>query len=58
MRHSRSPSGTYGNFAPERGAEVTASMYPPATLERLRRIKTELDPGNAFRQNHNIEPTG
>lgn len=51
-------SGTYGNFAPERGAEVTASMYPPATLERLRRIKTELDPGNVFRQNHNIEPTG
>ena len=33
-------------------------MYPPATLERLRRIKAELDPGNVFRQNHNIEPTG
>ena len=33
-------------------------MYPPATLERLRRIKAELDPGNVFRQNHNITPAG
>jgi len=51
-------SGTYGNFAAEFGEAVTASMYPPATLERLRRIKAELDPGNVFRQNHNITPAG
>ncbi|RZS63664.1 FAD/FMN-containing dehydrogenase [Agromyces ramosus] len=51
-------TGTYGNFAMERGEEVIASMYPPATLERLRRIKAELDPNNAFRQNHNITPAG
>ncbi|AWB94324.1 hypothetical protein DCE93_00425 [Agromyces badenianii] len=51
-------SGVYGNFAPERGDEVTASMYPPATLERLRRVKAQLDPGNVFRQNHNITPAG
>ena len=51
-------SGTYGNFAAEFDDAVTASMYPPATLERLQRIKAELDPGNVFRQNHNITPAG
>ena len=49
-------TGTYGNFSVERGEEVIESMYPPATLERLRRVKAELDPGNLFRQNHNITP--
>ena len=49
-------SGTYGNFSVERGDDVIQAMYPPATLERLRRVKAELDPGNLFRQNHNIEP--
>ena len=49
-------SGVYGNFSLERGDEVIAAMYPPATLERLRRVKAELDPGNVFRQNHNITP--
>ena len=51
-------SGTYGNFSAEYGPEVTASMYPPATLERLRRIKRQVDPGNVFRRNHNIAPAG
>ena len=50
-------TGTYGNFSVERGEEVIESMYPPATLERLRRVKAELDPDNLFRQNHNITPT-
>jgi FAD/FMN-containing dehydrogenase len=49
-------TGTYGNFSVERGEEVIESMYPPATLERLRRVKAELDPDNLFRQNHNITP--
>jgi FAD/FMN-containing dehydrogenase len=49
-------SGTYGNFSAEFNDAVTASMYPPATLERLRRIKAELDPGNVFRHNHNFTP--
>jgi FAD/FMN-containing dehydrogenase len=49
-------SGTYGNFSIDRGEEVIASMYPPATLARLRRVKAQLDPGNVFRQNHNIPP--
>ena len=29
-------------------------MYPPATLAKLRRVKAQVDPGNVFRQNHNI----
>ncbi|MGI9825085.1 FAD-binding oxidoreductase [Agromyces sp. Marseille-Q5079] len=49
-------SGVYGNFSVDRGDEVIAAMYPPATLERLRRVKAQLDPGNVFRQNHNIAP--
>ena len=49
-------SGIYGNFAMEHGDEVTRSMYPAQTLERLRRVKAQFDPGNAFRQNHNITP--
>lgn len=49
-------TGIYGNFSVERGDEVIQAMYPPATLERLRRVKAELDPGNRFRQNHNITP--
>lgn len=51
-------SGAYGGFSIERGDEVTRSMYPPATLERLRRVKAQVDPGNVFRQNHNITPSG
>lgn len=51
-------SGVYGNFAMERGEAIIAAMYPPATLERLRRVKAQLDPGNVFRQNHNITPAG
>ncbi|MFD4421893.1 FAD-binding oxidoreductase [Agromyces sp. NPDC058484] len=51
-------SGTYGNFAMEQGEEVIRSMYPSATLDRLRRVKAQLDPGNVFRQNHNITPAG
>ncbi|GAA1826097.1 FAD-binding oxidoreductase [Agromyces salentinus] len=50
--------GVYGNFSVDRGEQVIAAMYPPATLERLRRVKAQLDPGNVFRQNHNITPAG
>ena len=48
--------GAYGGFSPERGDEVTRAMYPAPTFERLRRVKAEFDPGNVFRQNHNIPP--
>ncbi|MFE6964828.1 FAD-binding oxidoreductase [Agromyces sp. NPDC057679] len=49
-------TGPYGGFEVNRSPEITASMYPPATLERLRRVKAEVDPGNSFRRNHNITP--
>ncbi|HEY1106465.1 MAG TPA: BBE domain-containing protein, partial [Agromyces sp.] len=51
-------TGSYGGFEANRSDEITASMYPPATLERLRRIKAEVDPGNSFRRNHNVTPAG
>lgn len=53
-----STTGSYGGFEANRSPEITASMYPPATLERLRRVKGEVDPGNSFRRNHNITPAG
>jgi FAD/FMN-containing dehydrogenase len=49
-------TGTYGNFAQEAGDEVTALMYPPATLARLREVKRAYDPGNLLSRNHNVVP--
>ena len=49
--------GAYGGFSPERSDEVTRAMYPAPTFARLRQVKAQVDPGNAFRQNHNIPPT-
>ncbi|MCD2440751.1 FAD-binding protein [Agromyces sp. SYSU K20354] len=48
--------GAYGGFSPERSDDVTRSIYPPATFDRLRRVKAQVDPDNVFRQNHNIPP--
>ena len=48
--------GTYGNFAQEVGPDMTALIYPPATLERLRAVKRSYDPGNLLSRNHNVEP--
>lgn len=48
--------GEYGNFTTETSPEAVERMYPPATLDRLRAIKTRVDPLNLFRQNHNIVP--
>jgi len=49
-------SGLYGNFSPTIGDAITAQMYPPATLARLRAAKRTYDPANLLRQNHNIVP--
>jgi hypothetical protein len=40
------------------GADLAdvASAYEPADYERLRAVKSEWDPGNVFRINHNIPP--
>ncbi|WP_164863431.1 FAD-binding oxidoreductase [Agromyces sp. LHK192] len=49
-------TGRYSNFTQEYGDDVLAEIYPPATLERLRRIKAEVDPGDVFRGAHHIAP--
>jgi len=46
--------GPYANFTQDRGDEVTASIYPPDTLARLRAAKAEIDPGDVFRPMHHI----
>lgn len=45
-----------GTFTDDSGPDVVRRMYPPATMERLRAVKREWDPGNLFRRNHNIVP--
>ena len=46
--------GMYGNFSTLDDAVTT--MYPPATLARLRSIKAVYDPTNLFHRAHNITP--
>jgi hypothetical protein len=33
-------------------------VFPPATIERRRALKRELDPRNLFRDNFNVDPGG
>ena len=46
----------YGNFTTETGAAVVATMYPPATMTRLRGVKKQYDPENVFSSNLNVVP--
>ena len=48
--------GTYLNFEPS--TTDVKSGYSQQKLERLVALKNEWDPGNLFRSNHNIPPTG
>jgi FAD/FMN-containing dehydrogenase len=49
-------SGIYLPFETDQSAARLVEVYPPATLERLRTLKHELDPGNVFRDNFGIVP--
>ncbi|WP_349428888.1 LLM class flavin-dependent oxidoreductase [Microbacterium sp. LWS13-1.2] len=55
-KHSR---GLYLSFETSLRPERIGEAYPPATLERLRAIKSRVDPDNLFRDNFAIaaEPT-
>jgi hypothetical protein len=48
--------GVYLPFETDTGPARLADVYPAATLERLRVLKRELDLGNLFRDNLNVEP--
>lgn len=52
-RHS---SGLYLSFETDRHPDRMAEAFPPATLDRLRQLKAQLDPHNLFRDNFNITP--
>ncbi|MDP9795500.1 alkanesulfonate monooxygenase SsuD/methylene tetrahydromethanopterin reductase-like flavin-dependent oxidoreductase (luciferase family)/FAD/FMN-containing dehydrogenase [Catenuloplanes nepalensis] len=48
--------GLYLSFETDPRPDRLTDAFPPATLERLRKIKTEYDPTNLFRDNFNIVP--
>jgi hypothetical protein len=50
--------GSYVNFLSTATPEDVAAIYPPATYERLARVKQEFDPNNVFSQNHNVRMPG
>jgi FAD/FMN-containing dehydrogenase len=50
-------AATYVNFTGEATADRVQASYPPATYQRLVRIKDRYDPDNLFRLNQNIPPT-
>jgi hypothetical protein len=51
-------AGRYVNFVGDEGPEGVRAAYPPATWERLARVKATYDPGNLFRLNQNVPPAG
>jgi len=52
--------GVFINFlaGAHSAGEPVRNAYEPADYERLRALKSTHDPGNVFRLNHNIAPTG
>jgi FAD/FMN-containing dehydrogenase len=50
------PTGAYVGFLGDDGEEGVRRAYPPATLERLARVKRQYDPDNLFRLNSNVPP--
>jgi FAD/FMN-containing dehydrogenase len=51
-----STAAAYVGFIGDEGEEGVRRAYPPATLERLARVKRRYDPDNLFRMNLNVTP--
>ena len=47
-------SGLYTSFETDPRPERIADAFPPATLDRLRVVKSQYDPANLFRDNFNV----
>jgi hypothetical protein len=52
----RQSDGLYLSFESDPSPQRIADAFPPATLERLRRLKADIDPHNLFQDNFNITP--
>ena len=50
--------GIYLPFETDQHPARLGEVFPPATIERLRALKRELDPRNLFRDNFNVDPGG
>ena len=50
--------GIYLSFETDQDPARLGEAFPPATIERLRALKREIDPRNLFRDNFNIDPGG
>jgi len=50
--------GAYVNFLADDGPERVRAAYPGATWDRLVEVKQRYDPGNLFRLNFNVPPSG
>ena len=50
--------GIYLSFETDQHPARLGEAFPPATIERLRALKRELDPSNLFRDNFNVDPGG
>jgi len=46
--------GLYLSFESDRHPDRLTDAFPPATLDRLRRLKAQLDPDNLFRDNFSL----
>jgi FAD/FMN-containing dehydrogenase len=50
--------GVYLNYTSDEGDERVRSTYGPEKYDRLVALKDRYDPGNLFRMNQNIKPSG
>jgi FAD/FMN-containing dehydrogenase len=52
------PPGAYIGFLGDNGPASVREAYPGGTWERLTAVKARYDPGNLFRLNQNVPPSG